>query len=334
MAKKHYARIRNNRNESVNLNKEIEIMTKKQGEKSMGYYLSLPERSIRAGAALLTGVTNLATETLLPKLVKDSVTYRVTFGMLQQFITTKIAGIEKEAAYKQMDDQYVLKKTAGSIVEGIGLFSIRFSPVWMLAILSDITGGTKVYLKRLVEAYKKEGILEEDEGYDNFLDLLEGLSKTSELGLTAFDMPPISKAEFLEYKKALQENMSDQKNTASALFRDLEGLWNRMITLEQKEAIDISEISGAMAISAMKVAGAKGFLFTKSTVNVTYATLHEQMIGPYKETLDEMGKVGFARYSKEQLIPHISKAIEHYDTQALTYTQKFGRFIRKKLFRR
>lgn len=294
------------------------------GDKAI-YGLSLPERTIRSATSILTGVTSTATETLLPHFVKESVTYRVTFGMLQQFLITKIAEIEDQETSVVLQDQYLLRKTAGSVVEGVGLFSVRFSPVWLLAILSDVTGGSKEYLNRLVRAYKREGVIESETTFENFLDLLEGVSRSSKLGLSAFDMPPISKEEFIAYKQELSDSLKGQKDTLFLMMRDLETVWNKMVAAETKEGVPITTISGAMALEAMKKSGEKGVKVTRSTLLTTYEVFHEMLIGPYNTTLKRVAKEGFTAYVRHHLDPHISQMLYHFYGDKETLTEKLIR---------
>lgn len=112
------------------------------------YLASLPERTVRAATALATGLTSLAANTLLPGFLRGTTVYKVTFGMLQQFLIEKVAQVEGGESPYSAKDNYLARKTAGAVLEGIGLASIRFSPLWMLAILSDAAGGSKVYVER------------------------------------------------------------------------------------------------------------------------------------------------------------------------------------------
>ena len=49
------------------------------------YLLSLPERALRSAAALVGGTSLLLTETLLPDVLRETTTYRITIGDLQKW---------------------------------------------------------------------------------------------------------------------------------------------------------------------------------------------------------------------------------------------------------
>ena len=50
------------------------------------YTLSLPERGLRALASIIGGTTSLLTNVLLPDSLRQSTTYTVTIGLLQQYV--------------------------------------------------------------------------------------------------------------------------------------------------------------------------------------------------------------------------------------------------------
>ena len=79
------------------------------------YFLSLPERTIRSAAALVGGASLLLTETLLPDVLRESVTYRVTIGDFQRFLITRLAQVQPaELAFQEtMSDAYLSRKVAG-----------------------------------------------------------------------------------------------------------------------------------------------------------------------------------------------------------------------------
>jgi hypothetical protein len=286
------------------------------------YIASLPERTIRSVVTATTGVTSLATKLLVPKFIKESATYRVTFGMLQQFLIQKVAEVEVEEKEFEVKDQYMIRKTAGSVIEGIGLISVRFSPVWMLAIVSDVTGGSRTYLNRLITDLKKNKLIEEAANYDSIYALLDGINASSRMGVEAIDMPPITLEEFTEFKNSMTTNLKDNVNQSKKLMKDLEEVWSKMHQVGKKENISINKLSGAMTLDVLKKVSVKGYELTKSSTSTTFDILNEFIIKSYKESIDEVTKQGRKKYFGDHMRPFVKQLNSHFSKDHKTLTEK------------
>ncbi|TCT16276.1 hypothetical protein EDC18_102293 [Natranaerovirga pectinivora] len=295
------------------------------------YILSVPERTIKSVVSIGTGMTSLLTNLLLPSIVKDSITYRVTFGMLQQFLIEKVAQVEQKEKNIQLKDHYMIRKTAGSIIEGIGLISVRFSPVWMLAILSDISGGSKVYVKRLMEDLKKCGLIEQEVNYENIYDLLEGVNRFSNIGVNAIDMPPISAKDFNEFKKSLVTEFSHDKNASQKMYKALEKVYKRMEEVSEKEKMSLKKLNGAMTIDLMLKTSKKGLDITRVTTKTSIDMIYEVIIKNYMDSLDKVNRIGKRKYLIEHMTPFMKQFKDHYKKDKKTITEKvFGCFTKSK----
>ncbi|MDA3845918.1 MAG: hypothetical protein PF505_05125 [Vallitaleaceae bacterium] len=293
------------------------------------YIATLPERTIRSAVSATMGVSSLATTLLLPKFIKESTTYRVSFGMLQQFLIQKIAEVEQEEKAYEVKDKYVIRKTAGSFIEGIGLVSIRFSPVWMLAIISDVSGGSKAYLNRLVNDMKKQKLIDDNYEYTTLSDLLDGISGLSKLGVDSIDMPPITKDEFAEFKRNLSVSLNGNMNQTKLMMKDLETVWNKMHQVGKKENLSISKMNGAMTLDLMKQATIRGMDMTKSTVMTTYDLFNELIIKSYMDSIDDVVKNGRKKYLMDHMAPVIKQFSKLYKKEHVTVTEKVIKFFGK-----
>lgn len=291
------------------------------------YIATLPERTIRSLLSATTGVTSLLTGLLLPKAVKESATYRVTFGMLQQFLIEKVAEVEQESQDIVLKDKYVMRKTAGSVIEGIGLLSVRFSPVWMLAILSDVAGGSKVYLKRLIKDLERNNLIEEGASYDNVYDVLDGINNSSRMGVDAIDLPPISKEEFSEFKDSLVSQFHQNNSSSLKMYQDLEGVYKKMNETSKSEKISLSKLNGAMTLDLMKNTSKKGFDITKVSAKTSLDMIHEVVIDNYIESLDELNHIGKRKYLIDHMTPFMKQFKRHYKGEKVTMTEKAIRWI-------
>lgn len=292
------------------------------------YMVTLPERTIRSFLSATTGVSSLLTGLLLPKAVKDSSTYRVTFGMLQQFLIEKVAEVEQENNEIELKDKYVIRKTAGSVIEGIGLLSIRFSPVWMLAILSDVAGGSKIYLQRLIKDLERNNLIDADGSYESVYDVLDGINTSSRLGVDAIDLPPISKEEFAEFKDALVSQF--HKNNASSLkmYKDLEHVYRNMNKASKAERISLAKLNGTMTLDLMKNTSKKGFDITKVTAKTSLDMIHEVVITNYAQSLEQLNQIGKRKYLIDHMTPFMKQFKNHFSEDKITLTEKIMRKVK------
>lgn len=294
------------------------------------YILTLPERSVRATTAFATSLTSLISKHVFPKAIRHSATYKVTFGMLQQFLIQKVAEIELEEKDFKVGDDYLVRKTAGTLIEGIGLVSVRFSPVWMLAILSDVTGGSKTYFEMLLDSLKKAGLVEESHNYEHVFDLLEGLQKGTRIGVDAIDMPPLSAEDFKAFKDSVGTNMKQNMNHTRKLYSDMEKVFGQMLKVNQTENVPIEKLSGAMSIDLMKRLAKKGLDITTVTTASSFKLITNIMLDSFQDSLNEVSKEGAITYLGKHMSPFMKQIKVHFDPHKETTTDR----VLNRLFRR
>lgn len=286
------------------------------------YMISMPERVVRSSVSIITSVTTLVSKLLFPKFLKESATYRVTYGMLQQFLVEKVAGVEQESKEFNLKKNYVARKTAGSIIEGIGLVSVRFSPVWMLAIISDVSGGSKEYFLRVMEDLRKNKLIDEEAKYNSVYELLDGIQATTKVGVDAIDMPPITKEDFIEFKDKIQLQYHQNNEMTKKLFKELEMIYKEMNTISKEKKLNLSELNGAMTMDLMKVGAKKGVDISIMTTKTSLSMLNELIIGSYKESLHELTKQGKRSYFIRHMEPFIKQIKKQYNKSYPTLTER------------
>ncbi len=283
------------------------------------YILSLPERAIRSAAALVGGTTLLLTETLLPDLLRESTTYRVTIGDLQRFLINRLAEMDTEgqALREPMSDAYLRKKMVGGVFETIGLLTVRFSPVWVFAIASDAAGGGKVFMTRLADHLRANDLITQDAAPENLVDLLEAIQFASQTSARAIDTPPLSREELTAVAGELSQSYSQMFTRGQPLLSRFDAIWGRMERVAQRDDISLEELSGLMA------ANAAGLGKTGLAITMTGAELvGEKILDSYIRTLDEIGRQGAGNYISHSLRPYLEAAVAHLDPNKITWTEE------------
>src|SRR4051812_46062714 len=100
------------------------------------YLLSVPERLFRSTVGLGAGVAREVSEAALPDGVRRSQLYRNLVEATLQFLIEQVGGVEGVyRADATLPDNFLARRTAGNVVEVLGIVAFRASPVWFLAAL-------------------------------------------------------------------------------------------------------------------------------------------------------------------------------------------------------
>src|ERR671918_387430 len=159
------------------------------------FLVSLPERIVRAVAALVGGTVHETAQLLLPRLVRRSRLYEATAKNLLRITVELVGGVERargEAAseFEQSPKKLAVRKGAGNVVELGSIFAFGFSPLWILAAAADVTRGTRVYLDALVDELKEAGVIAREAELGSVGELLAALEGASGATARLIDIPP------------------------------------------------------------------------------------------------------------------------------------------------
>ena len=197
---------------------------------NIGYFLSLPERTIRALAVLVGGLVFEATEVLLPGWLRQSRLYQATIGGLLRIAIELAGGLSGVLPSDDMDIQeFTMRKAAGTGIELAGFLAIGWSPIWLFAVAADITGGTRTYLGALVAELQREGILPENADITSVEQLLYTLEGTSGQMVEMVDVPPLNVGDLRTSWGDLKRNATDLPDASNLarLYEDLQHVRSR-----------------------------------------------------------------------------------------------------------
>ena len=179
------------------------------------YFASVPERTVRAGAAGLGGALHESFELTLPRFVRRSRLYEATAKNLLRVMIELVGGVEGSPTVEPDADagEIAKRKVAGNVVEVGSIAAFGFSPLWLLAAASDLTHGSRVYLMALEEELKAAGVIDEDVDAHSVDELLGVLESTSGGTARLVDIPPL---ELKELRASLAELRSQRRLDAVA----------------------------------------------------------------------------------------------------------------------
>lgn len=286
------------------------------------YTLSLPERTIRSLAALAGGTSTLLTETLFPRSIRGTTTYYVTIGMMQQFIVKQVAGMKSEISEDQAElgDDYVQRKMAGTALEAAGLLTMGSSPLWVLAILGDVAGGSKVFLNRLVKYLRENDIVTEATEATELVDVLEAIQEASSKSAITIDTPPLSREELSKLADALKVSYGRVFKSTTNLIPRLDAIWNNMEQLALRENISIERLGGIMTVDAV-VWSKKGVGMALAAGRTGADLIDEKILDSYRKTLMATSEQGIDKYMSDHMRPFMQSARAHFDPAQKTWIE-------------
>lgn len=296
----------------------------------LSYVLSLPERSIRSLAAIAGGTTSLLTETLFPEAMRGTTLYRVFVGDAQQFIILKVAQVQQESPDQQQqgqpDPDFVRKKMIGGALEAAGLFAMHLSPLWVFAIAGDAAAGSSVFLNRLVEQLKRNGVLPKQTQIAGLTDLLGALQDASRRSAMAIDTPPLSREELAKLAVEMTASYGRMFAKAANLLPRLENLWQQMENLASRENVSIERLGGILTVDVASWAR-KGIGSLLAVGQAGGGLFAEQVLDSYARTLTDLAEQGVGNYVTHRMKPFLSAAAEHFDPNKKTWTDSITRAI-------
>lgn len=291
---------------------------------TLNHYLalsfSLPERIARALGSLIGGSTVLLTKTLLPTAVKNSNSFRFTFGMFQTFLIKNVAQLDNFQTDTELQDHFLNRKLFGTSLEAAGLLTMHLSPVWVFAIASDAAKGGQVFLNRLVHHLKEHDVIDEESNPESLEQILLAIHDMGRQGATAIDTPPLSMSEVEELAAQLRESTASLRENSARLLPRFEAIWNQISLVANRENLSTEQVLGMLSVSAASIAQTSAG--TAGAVGKTgFYFLDEIILNDYKETLTGILDTGSLRYMQQNMQPFIQNAQTHLNFKIETRSQ-------------
>jgi hypothetical protein len=268
------------------------------------FLLSLPERLLRAGAALLGGAVHETGSLLLPRLVRRSRLYEATAANLLRISIELIGGVvgARTERPEATVGRIAVRKGAGNVVELGSIAAFGFSPLWLLAGASDVLHGSRVYLNVLVAELREAGVVGEELDVHSVDDLLRALEEGSGGTARMIDIPPVELA-------GLRASLAELRGGADALPSpgELAALFDGLRQTAERERRPLLEVSTGVGLA---------FLTSARTVS------REHLLAPYREDLQPLRDEGFAAYARRVGRPYAEAVSSHFDPGRVTWTER------------
>src|SRR5262245_27091357 len=270
------------------------------------FLASLPERAVRAIAAMLGGVLHETFQLALPRVVRQSRLYEATAKNLLRVTIELVGGVEPPASATSEPEpdagRLAVRKGAGNVVELGSIAAFGFSPLWLLAAAADVTHGSRTYLDAFVRELVRAKVLPEGSqpgSVDELLGALEGVSGTS---ASLADLPPLELT-------ALRNSRADLRRDAGSLPlpEELSHVFDGLQEAARREQTTLLAVSVGI-----------GFAFFNSARHVG----RQHLLDPYREDLAPVRSEGLAAYAHRVSRPYADAVARHFDPEQPTHTER------------
>ena len=294
------------------------------------YGLSLPERAVRSSIGLAAGAARETAELLVPRAFQDSRTYGIVVRNSLRFLATDVGGVTSPTS----DDEepavegYLARKAVGNFVDMAGWATLSCSPVWLMAVVSDVAYGARSYTRELASELQQKGLIAEDSTINSVDDLLGAIQGATGEAAGLFDTPPLSVADLKATLEATRDALDDADITTMIPESELETLWEEMKQLAGEEDVGLLGVSGAVTMLTLQKVGTVGH-GALTGIQVVGGLLNRQVIGHYVESLSTIREQGFYNTLRETAEPYIDAVWSNFSLDRDTWTESLlsGRAI-------
>ena len=290
------------------------------------YLLSIPERLVRAVSALAGGVLREIGEVGLPIRVRRTRLYRSLVDSTLRFLIEQVGRVDGAYAGEgELAKDFLVRRAAGNAIEIAGIVAFRASPVWVLAVLADVSGAGRELIAEIAEALKKDGLLAPDRTFENVDQLLDGLERTAGQLTETVNTPPLDVAGLRGEWAKLRE---EARRIPGANLPSPAALWSDWRDLKQEAAAQersVLELSSAMAVSAVRQLPDNVRWLSRAvriSARHTGQVLGRGLLDHYRSTLAEIRETGYARYWIREFKPYLSGALQQFSPKQSTTTEQ------------
>jgi hypothetical protein len=290
------------------------------------YLLSVPERLLRAAVGLGAGMAREVGQVALPEGVRRSQLYQNLVDTTLRFLIEQVGGVELLPRVEgAVPDDFLVRRTAGNVIEALGIVAFRASPVWVLAALADVCGMGRHLIPEISDSLKAQGLLEQDAQFTTVDELLDGLERTSSRIAATINTPPLDVAALRQEWEEIREAARSLQPSSLPSRDTIAGVWSQLKAESARQNRSVFETSSMMALSAARsVPDGVRWLSASALVGATRTgqIFAAALLDHYKETLTEIREIGYVSYAGRQLRPYVVAAARQFSPARPSLTER------------
>jgi hypothetical protein len=291
------------------------------------YWASLPERSLRSTGALAGGLARELSEVILPSSFRKTKLYRSLVEVTLRFVAEQVGQVQRPGSLEpSLPSDFALRRSAGNGIEMAGILLFRFSPVWILAALSDLSGTSRVLVREISASLAEKGLLEQDASHATVDQILDSLERTSGRLADNLNMPPFEVETLRREWQMLKREAGSLAPKEMPSKEELANSWQELKEEAARQNCSVFELSSLMALSAVTQMPAKALWLSRcattaaGTAGMLFAST---LLANYAATLKDIRQAGYLHYWARQLGPYLAAAARNFSPSETSYTERF-----------
>ncbi len=285
------------------------------------YGLSLPERAVRSSIGLAAGAARETAQFLVPRAFQDSRTYGIVIRNSLNFLASDVGGVAPDPDGEQPAiEGYLARKAVGNFVDLAGWATLSCSPIWLMAVVSDVAYGARAYTRELATELKEKGLIDEKSTINSVDDLLGAIQAATGEAAGLFDTPPLSVKDLRATLEATRAALDGADITSVIPENELEALWSEMKQVAGEENVGLLGVSGAVTMLTLQKISTVG-QGALTGVQVVGGLLNRKVISHYIESMVTIRKHGFYRSLRDTSEPYIEAVWSNFSIDRETWTE-------------
>jgi hypothetical protein len=265
-------------------------------------------------------------ELALPEGVRRSQLYQNLVDTTLRFLIEQVGGVEGlPRAQEAIPDDFLARRTAGNVVEALGIVAFRASPVWVLAALADVCGMGRHLIPEISDALKAQGLLESDAQFTTVEEMLDGLERTSSRLAATINTPPLDVTALRQEWHDIREAARSLQPSSLPSRETITGVWTQLKAESVRQDRSVFETSSTMALSAARsIPDGVRWLSASAMVGATRTgqVFASALLDHYKQTLSEIRDTGYVTYAGRQLRPYLAAAAGQFSPNRRSLTER------------
>jgi hypothetical protein len=289
---------------------------------ALKYGASIPERLVRSAAGLTAGTAKELAGFLVPRSFQDSKTYEVVVRNSLNFVIANIGGVDLPAdpGAPPPPENFLARKAVGNFMDFAGLATLHTSPLWVLAIVSDVAYGTKSYMQELARELQAQGLIDDASTIHKVDDLLDAVQRASGTAASSLDQPPLSVDELKASLDQTRQALMGVDPTKLFPEAEIARFWGDMQALATKEDVSLLGVSGVVAMQTIATVKtlSQG---TLTSVMVAGQIVNRAIFSHYIDSLSRINEQGLFQTLQNTYEPYVDAVWNNFHEDNRTWTE-------------
>lgn len=293
------------------------------------YTVSLPERTLRQGAALVGGLARVLSF-VVPRPLREGRFFRLAVERQIRMLSDDVGQAGIYGSGGGVDRKTAIRLGLGGAIDNLLVLTLHASPLWLLLAASDVAGSARRLVAEIGRELASAGVMHEGSRLDSVDDVLAGLSRLSDRAADTLDKPPITLDQMKTAVGELKDRLTEVADATVGTAR-IEEMAKGLLDVAESTRRSPLEVATALAASVMRttnhlVLGTAAT--TTATLRVVGRTL-DDTIGDYARSLDRLRRLGFTGGLVHFLAPLLRSRRRLFAYPFLSFTESalsFGRW--------